>query len=454
MKKRHLAIADLIITPKAKKYVNQVLDSNRLSYGPMTHKFESEFAKTHHRKFAIVCNSGTSGLQVAVHALKETYGWEDGDEVLIPAITFIASSNVVLHNNLKPVFVDVEPDHYCIDPEKIEEKITTKTKAIMPVHLYGQSAAMKPIIRLAKKHNLKIIEDACEVMFVNYNQKPVGSLGDISVFSTYIAHVIVTGVGGIVTTNDESLATMMKSLMFHGRDNIYLKIEDDDTKDKLKLTSLIERRFQFLHVGYSYRITEMESALGLAELERKNQIITARKGVGKKITKALSDFSEFFQLPQEREAGEHIYMLYPIVIKDNRIDKNDFLLYLEKNGVETRLFMPLLNQPIYKKIFGDIEKNYPVAKNLVDRGFLIGSHPHLTQADINYLRHLFKKYLRHTHPKISNILKWENAINGQTKRELAELLSQKDDKIKKLLKENLNLRQTHQSPNGKLKLDD
>lgn len=374
-------------------------------------------------------------MQVALHALKETYGWDDGDEVLVPAITFIASSNVIIHNNLKPVFVDVEPDHYCIDPSKIEEKITRKTRAIMPVHLFGQSANMNSIIKIARKHNLRIIEDACEVMFVNYKGKPVGSMGDISVFSTYIAHIITTGVGGIVTTNDESLAAMMKSLMFHGRDNIYLKIEDDDTTDRMRLTSLIERRFQFTNVGYSYRITEMESALGLAELERKDWIVKKRQKVGKKMVDTLSEFSDFFQFPRPRKGAEHIYMLFPVVIKDRRIDKEEFLLYLEENGVETRLFMPLLTQPIYKKLFGDIEKNYPTAQKLVERGFIVGCHPYLTLADIKYLHYLFINYLTKINKQVGDVFRWEESINKQSKREVAEIIAKKDFELLKLKKQ-------------------
>lgn len=394
MKNRKIAIADLRISSKGKQYVMSVLEENRLSYGKFTERFERKFAEDHARKYAIVCNSGTSGLHVALHALKEIGGWEEGDEVIVPAVTFIATSNIVIHNNLKPVFVDVEEDFYCLDPKRIEEKITPKTRAIIPVHLFGQSANMKAILKIAKKYKLKVLEDSCETMFVNYMDRPVGSMGDISVFSTYVAHIIVTGVGGLVATNDELLASTMKSLMFHGRDNIYLKIEDDDTKDELLLNSLIERRFQFNHLGYSYRLTEMESALGLAELERKNYIVEARKRVGSSITKSLETFKDFFQLPRVRPGSEHVYMLYPIVIKDNRIVKEDLLLYLEEHGVETRLFMPLLSQPIYKKLFGEIESQYPVAKMLVDNGFIIGSHPYLTQNDIKYLAMLFKKFLK------------------------------------------------------------
>ncbi len=394
MKNRHIAIADLRISKKAKRYVLEVLNNNRLSYGPFTEKFEKEFARLHKRRYATVSNSGTSALQVAIHAMKESYGWNDGDEIIVPAITFIASSNAIIHNNLKPVFVDVEKDCYCIDPTKIEGSITSKTRAIMPVHLFGQSADMKPILEISRQHNLKIIEDSCETMFVKYNGEPVGSLGDVAVFSTYVAHIIVTGVGGIVTTNDEQLAISMKSLMFHGRDNIYLKIEDDDTNDNLRLNSLIERRFQFEHVGYSFRLTEMEGALGLAELENKDEIIKRRQFVGRKLTKSLSKFSQFFQLPAVRLGGEHIYMLFPIIISDERIEKEDFLLFLEKHGVETRLFMPLLSQPVYKKKFGDIINRYPVAQELERKGFIIGSNPYLSNDDIKYVQSLFELYLK------------------------------------------------------------
>lgn len=394
MKKHHIAISDIRISEKAKRYVKLALDKNRLSYGPLTEKFEKKFAKAHQRKFAMVINSGTSGLQVALHALKETYHWSDNDEVLVPAITFIASSNVIIHNNLKPVFVDVEEDFYCIDPKKIEEKITPKTRAIMPVHLFGQSADMNPILKIAKKYNLKIIEDSCETALVNYDNKPVGSLGNIAVYSTYIAHIIVTGVGGIVTTNNRELAVMIKSLMFHGRDSIYLKIEDDDTKNRNRLSSIIERRFQFLHVGYSYRITELESALGLAEIERKQQIKKKRQKVGNQINQTLAPFSNFFQLPKIRPTSEHIYMLYPIVILDSRIKRDHLLLFLEEHNIETRLFFPLLSQPIYKKIFGDIEDNYPIAKRLVETGFIIGCHPYLKSKDIMYIYQIFYSYLK------------------------------------------------------------
>lgn len=430
--KKILTIADLKISPKAKKYVNEVLESNRLSYGPFTKKYEELFASIVDRKYAIISNSGTSGLQVALHAMKELYDWQDGDEVLVPAITFIASSNVILHNNLTPVFIDVEPDYYCIDPAKIEEKITNKTRAIMPVHMFGQSSDMEKILKIAKKHKLKVIEDSCETLLVNYKNKPVGSMGDISIFSSYIAHIITTGVGGMITTNDETLATMCKSLNFHGRDNIYLNIDDDDTDDRKKLRDLVERRFQFIHVGYSYRLTEMEAALGVAELENAEEIRQKEKSVGELLNKYLKDFSEYLKLPRVRPDAEHIYMLYPIVIKDKNIDRDDLLLYLEANGIETRLFFPLLSQPIYKKLFGDIEKDYPVAKHLVEKGFIIGSHRYVTEEMAREVKKLFKKYFEKVNPYTKAVRKWEKTLNGHSRIEIARLLAERDYEIEKL----------------------
>ena len=172
--------------------------------------------------------------------------------------------------------------------------------------MFGQSSDMEPIIKIARKYKLKVLEDSCETLFVKYHGQPVGSLGDISVYSTYIAHIITTGVGGMVTTNNRRLATVIKSLMFHGRDNIYLKIEDDNTLDEKLLNSIIERRFQFIHVGYSYRNTEIEAALGLAEIENKSAIIKKRQTVGQSLTRSLSDFGQFFQLPKVRPNCEHI----------------------------------------------------------------------------------------------------------------------------------------------------
>ena len=392
MRKRRISIAEVKLSPKAKKYVNSALNSNRLTYGPFTQKFEKQFSKLHDRKYAIFLNSGTSALQVGLHAMKEKYGWNDGDEVLVPAVTFVSSANVVITNNLKPVFVDVEKDFYGIDPSSIEKHITKKTKAIMPVHLFGLPCDMTAITKIARKHHLKIIEDSCETLFTNFKGRKAGSFGDVGCYSTYVAHIITSGVGGFATTDDNELAITMKSLMFHGRDNIYLNIDDDDKSNSKELFKIVDRRFNFIHVGYNFRLTEMESALGLADLSQWKQIVKNRQKNGQFLTQHLAPFKDILQLPSIRKDSEHCFMLYPIVIKNKTIKRDDLIYFLEKNGIETRPMMPLVNQPVYKKMYGDIEDQYPVAKWINDNGFVIGCHHFLTNDDLTYVVETFKRY--------------------------------------------------------------
>ena len=234
-----LGVGDVKISKKAKNYVMDALSNNRLSYGKYVHGFEKKFADIHNAKYAVMSNSGTSSLKVALQAMKELNGWADGDEVIVPAITFVATSNIVLQNNMTPVFVDVDPASYNIDPSKIEEKITRKTRVILPVNLFGLSCEIDKILEIAKKYKLKVMEDSCETMFVKYKGKPVGSLSDISCFSTYVAHLLVTGVGGLAITNKDEYAIAMKSIVNHGRDSIYLHIDDDkgEVRNNKKQTS-------------------------------------------------------------------------------------------------------------------------------------------------------------------------------------------------------------------------
>ena len=390
---RKIGVGTVLISEQAKKNVMEALNANRLSYGPFLNRFENKFAELHNRKFAISCNSGTSALQIALGALKEIHFWKDGDEVIVPAITFIATSNIVLQNGLKPVFVDVDPATYNIDSSKIEAKITKKTKAIIPVHLFGLSAEMEPIMKLARRRNLKIIEDSCETMFVNYKGKPVGSRGDISCFSTYAAHLIVTGVGGLALTNNPKYAVVMKSMMNHGRDSIYLNIDaDDKLKNEKEVFKMANRRFSFIRMGYSFRLTELEGALGVAELQTRQTNLRKRLSNAEYLIKNLSKYFQYIQLPDWPNYSEHAFMMFPIVIKSKKINRSRFITFLEKNGIETRYMMPLLNQPYYKKIFGNLEDKYPVAKWINRNGFYIGCHQNLNKDDLDYIVSIFDKF--------------------------------------------------------------
>jgi len=393
VKKRiEIGIGTVNISRKAKRDVMRVLETSRLSYGDFSRNFETKMAEIHERKYAIFVNSGTSALHIALQVLKDKYNWSDSDEVLIPAITFVATSNVVLHNRLKPVFVDVEEDFYCMDPKEIERKITKKTRAIIPVHLFGQSSEMVKILEIAKKYHLKIIEDSCEAMFVKYMKHPVGSLGDISCYSTYATHLITTGVGGLVMTNDDDLAIRLKSYANHGRDGIYLSIDDDDEKNREKLFKIVEKRFSFIHLGHSLRLTEMEAALGLAQLKKWKDIINKRQSNAQYLTEKLTRWTNHIKLPRIRSGGSHGFMLYPILISDRKINRKDLTEYLEINGIETRYLMPLLNQPIYIQLFGNLEDQYPVARNINKNGFLIGCHQGLKKSDLEFIVKIFASY--------------------------------------------------------------
>lgn len=386
---RHIALGHLEINAKGRQYVNDALDRNRLSKGKYTIEFEKQFSALHGCKHGIFLNSGTSALQVALAALKEVYGYQDGDEVIVPAVTFIATSNVVLQNNLKPVFVDVDPVTFNIDANKVEAAITEKTRCIIPVHLFGLPADMYKIKHIADFYNLQIIEDSCETMFASQYGRSVGSFGDLACFSTYVNHLIVGGVGGLITTNNTRLMEICRSLMAHGRDSIYTDIDADDGLSGSGLQNIIERRFRFERVGYSYRATELEAAIALSELENWEMNILSRRVGAYALRGLLKDIKEL-QTPVIPDGYKHSFMMYPMVL--NIPERDDFLMHLEKNKIETRYLLPLLNQPIYEKLFpGEMDK-HPVAKRLSRDGFFIGMHQGLTGDDIKYISDVIHDY--------------------------------------------------------------
>lgn len=384
---RKIALGTLRISERGKGYVNDAMNANRLSAGPFVEKFEDEFAALHDCESGIFMNSGTSALQVALAGLKEIHGYENGDEVLVPATTFIATSNIVLQNGMKPVFVDVDPETFNMDPTLIEEKITPRTRVIIPVHLFGLPADMRSIMRIAKRHGLQVIEDSCETMFAKQNGITVGGFGDAACFSTYVAHLIVGGVGGIVTTSNSKLEKLCRSLMAHGRDSIYTNIDQDDTDDAELQKQMIERRYNFERVGYSYRATELEAAIAYSELERWEANIGTRRANAKWLTSLLSDVEEL-QLPYIPSDCTHSFMMYPMVYSGYRYD---LLMKLERAGIETRYLFPLLTQPVYQRLFPGLANEYPAAKRLGQQGFFIGMHQDLDAEDIKYIAKVLKE---------------------------------------------------------------
>lgn len=392
-----IGVGYAFISDTGKRLVKELLESNRLSQGPMVRKFEKEFARLHEQKYGIALNSGTTALHVGLEAMKEKFNWQPKSKVLVPAVTFIASSNACIHAGLEPVFVDVDAKTYNIDPAQIEAKIDGDTVAIMPVHLFGQPCDMEPIVELAKKYNLKIIEDCAEAHFATYKGKPVGSFGEVAGFSTYVAHTITTGIGGIITTNDRELMEISRSLVAHGRACTCEECVASNPKKvcPLRMQGATDKRFTFLRLGYSYRIGEFEGAIGLDQLEHKDFIMDTRKANAAYLTANLQDVQDYLQLPCYPEYVDHSFMMYPLVVKkDALFTRDDITHWLEKNNIETRPMMPLLSQPIYRKLFGDIEKDYPVAEWINHYGFYVGCHHGLERAQLDKIIDCLHSFLK------------------------------------------------------------
>lgn len=381
---RQVKLGDLQFTDKFREYLDIILTTKRVSYGPISSQLEEEVAKLHGAKYGVLSNSGTSSLQVALHALKIQNNWPDGSEVLVPATTFPATINVILQNNLKPVFVDVHPRYYDMNLNfsNGHRYLTTKTVAIMPVNLFGQSCDLNTIFTIADTEDLKVIIDSCEAIGIGHDNRSLMTYADIICFSFYNAHVVQGGVGGASITSNQELATLMRSLVNHGRRPTYISIDDE----VVHLTD----RFTFDHVGYSYRITEFESALALANLQDINTNIARRREIAMLYNIELDDIG-FLQLPTTRLSSEHCWMMYPLVITDPKVDKLHLCKYLEENGIETRDMLPLINQPVALNHYG-LRERYPVSEDLIKNGFYISSSNHLMDDDIRYVTKVLWDY--------------------------------------------------------------
>ena len=387
---KQIGVGELILGKEEKKLLNQVINSNRLSYGKFTKKFEELFANEHDSKYGVFCSSGTSALYMALAALKEKYQWKRHDEIIVPATTFVATINIILLHDLIPVLVDVDKEIYNINTKLIENKITKRTKGIIPVHLFGLPADMDSILEIAKHNNLKVIEDSCECMFAKYKNKKVGSFGEIGCFSTYVAHFLVTGIGGFCISDDEEIIKILRSLMNHGRDSIYLTIDDDKNISIKNLQEVIAKRFNFIRVGLNFKATELEAAIGLGQFKQRNKMINRRKKIAYKFIQELERLNAYIQLPYIPNDRDHNFMMFPIVLKT--MGKENLIRFLEKNNIETRDMLPVLDQPAYKGMF-NIE-DFPVSQWIKKYGFYIGCHQYITDSEVKYIIEKFYEFFR------------------------------------------------------------
>jgi perosamine synthetase len=361
MNKFFIPVNEPLLEGNEKKYLNECIDTGWVSSeGPFVNFFEESFAKRVDRKFGIAVSSGTAALDIAVEAL----GLGPGDEVIMPTFTIISCVHQIVRSGATPVVIDSNPVTWNMDVSQIESKITKRTKAIMVVHIYGLPVDMDPILDLAKQYDLKIIEDAAEVIGQTYRGKPCGSFGDISIFSFYPNKLITTGEGGMVLMDDEALVEKC-----HGLRNLCFQKK---------------QRFVHDHLGWNYRMTNMQAAIGLAQLEQLDKFIKKKREMGKSYTNHLNDVKGI-QLPLENtNYAENIYWIYGIVLDEEiPLDSRDVMNILAEDRIGTRpFFWPMHEQPVFKKMGLFNNEHYPVAERIARRGFYIPSGLALNESEI------------------------------------------------------------------------
>ena len=384
------------ITQKSKDLISQILDSGRVSSGRYVREFEERFAALLGVKEAVAVSSGTDADTLALAVLYD-FGAKRGDEIILPALSFVATGNAVLHAGFKPVFVDTERETLNINPRKIEEKITEKTKAILAVHLMGKPAEMDKIQGIAKRHNLYVIEDAAEAHGTTYKGKNVGTIGDLGAFSTYLAHLISTIEGGVIVTDNSAFAEILRSLRFHGRacDCKVCVLNVNSGYCPKRFQDGQDIRFIFERIGYSAKMNELEAAVGLGNLDIYDEILEKRRNNLLDLSQKFEKFSPYLSTIKEREdenIGPHAF---PIILKENvPFNRNQLVDYLEKAGIETRnLFSSMPTQCQGFSFLGYKLGDFPEAEYIGSNGLHIGVHQDLNEEHIDYFIEIVDKFL-------------------------------------------------------------
>ncbi len=352
-----IPVNDLWLTERDLEYVSESVRTGWVSSaGNFINEFEGRWAAYCGRRYGIAVSNGTAALQLAVACL----GLGAGDEVIMPTFTIISCPLAVIYNGGVPVLVDSCPRTWCMDVTQVEEKITPRTRAIMPVAIYGHPVDMDPLMELAHQYGLAIIEDAAEAHGAEYlsnrhaSWRRCGSFGTLSCFSFYGNKIITTGEGGMVLTDDSRLsekAYSMRNLCFRR-----------------------EHRFHHEELGFNFRLTNLQAALGLAQLERMNEIVAHKRWIGQEYTRRLKDL-EGLQLPVEEPWARSVYWMYGIVLSEQRdIEASQFAEMLRERGVETRpFFLGMHQQPVFHKRGLYKNERYPVAERLSRRGLYLPS---------------------------------------------------------------------------------
>jgi perosamine synthetase len=355
-----------------KKYLAKCIDSGWISSeGPFVKEFEEKFSSYVGKKYGIAVSNGTAALEMAMGAI----GIKPGDEVILPTFTIISCLNAILTYGGKPVFVDSEPETWNVDSDKIEEKITKKTKAIMVVHIYGHPCDMDKIMKIAKKYNLLVIEDAAEVHGAEYNGEKCGSFGDISCFSFYANKIITTGEGGMVLTNNKKYAERARMLRNLG----FIK----------------KKRYYHKELARNYRMTNLQAAIGVAQIRNIKKLIKIKRENARKYTEKLKDVKRI-KLPAEKEWAKNVYWMYGIVLDEaTGFNAETFAKKLAGKGIDTRpFFYPLHLQPLLKEFKIRSKGKYPVAEKIAKQGLYLPSGLGLKDWQIDQVCRTIKKLLK------------------------------------------------------------
>lgn len=343
------------LAKSARDYLLDCLDTGWLSsLGPYVRRFEQRFSAFSETAHAIAVSSGTSALHLALAAANIG----PGDEVIVPALTFVATANAVTYTGARPVFADVDPQTWTLDPTDCERRLTARTRALVPVHLYGHPADMDPLLDLARSHGLIVIEDAAQAHGARYKGRPVGSLGYVGCFSFYGNKIISTGEGGMLVTNDARLADRAVFLRDHA------------------MTS--EARYFHTAVGFNYRMTNLQAAVGCAQLEEIEAILERKREISREYAARLRDIAGL-SLPVEATWAESVYWMYSVLIENHFGHTRDSVMdVLKARGIDTRpFFVPLHLLPPYAS-----DRPRPVSEKVARKGINLPSGPTLTDSDI------------------------------------------------------------------------
>jgi len=374
-KAMRIEFGKLVIGETAKKYLQRAVDKSWVSEGDNVREFEKKFAAHFGYKHAIAVSSGTDANICSCASLYD-FGAQRGDEIIVPALSFVATANSILAAGFVPKFVDIEVKTLNLDPSKIEAAITDKTIAIMAVHTMGKPCEMDSIMKTAKAYNLRVIEDACEAHGATYKGRVIGTIGDMGTFSFYVAHVIVCGEGGMVVTNNDDIARVVRSVRSHGRPTG-------------------SNYFDFQRIGFNSRMNELEASVGLEGLEQFDDTFNKRKNNLYKlleITKNLSDFCYFLEEENHEKVSPHAF---PLVLKDKKYDYAKFFQYLESKGIQCKTLFASL--PTQHKAFNFLSYQYgqfPAAEYVGENGLHFGIHQYLNDDDLYYIGKTLKSYFK------------------------------------------------------------